>query len=98
MTNTEEEIHIVGQDIKIEVNHLKDQTGKDIWLFGGAELITTFINYGLVDELQLAVHPLLLGQGKPIFNDIKGQINLTLANTKTYSSGLVQLFYEFTRK
>lgn len=97
MKNTDDEIDIINHDIKTEVSRLKGQTGKDIWLFGGAGLITTFIKYRLVDELQLAVHPLLLGQGKPIFNDIKTQIDLTLTNTKTYSSGLVQLFYDFKK-
>jgi dihydrofolate reductase len=69
------------------------QPGKDIWLYGGASLITTFINLGLVDEFRLSVHPIILGEGKPLFIDIKQRVNLTIVNTKTFSSGVVQLIY-----
>jgi dihydrofolate reductase len=88
-------IHIINQDVEKEVRSIKDQKGKDIWLFGGTGLITTLINHGLVDELQLAVHPIILGQGKPLFKDIKERLELKLIDTTTYSSGLVQLFFEF---
>ena len=98
MKDTEDEIHIIDQDVEREVKPIKNQQGKDIWLFGGARLITTFINFGLVDEIQLAVHPLLLGQGKLLFKDIKEKFGLKLFDTKTYSTGLVQLFYEFVKK
>lgn len=77
---------------------IKNQTGKDIWLFGGAGLMETLISYELVDELHLAVHPLLLGQGKPLFEDINKKIEFKLIDTRTYSTGLVQLFYEFVKK
>ena len=98
MKSTEEEIHIINQDVEREVKLIKNQQGKNIWLFGGARLITAFLNFGLVDEMQLAVHPLLLGQGKPLFKDIKEKFGLKLFDTKTYSTGLVQLFYEFVKK
>jgi len=87
----------IDRNFKKEINLIKNQTGKGIWLFGGAKLITSLIDYGLVDELQLAVHPLLLGQGKPLFIDINKKIELTLIDTKTYSTGLVQLFYELVK-
>jgi dihydrofolate reductase len=84
----------VSQDLKNEINAIKEQKGKDIWLFGGARLISTLLNLGLVDELQLAVHPLILGGGKPLFEDIDGKKEFALIDTKTYPTGLVQLFYE----
>jgi dihydrofolate reductase len=95
---TEDKTKSVNRDVNKEISSIKNQTGKDIWLFGGAGIITTLINHGLVDELQLAVHPLLLGQGKPLFKDINGIIEFALIDTKTYSTGLVQLFYELVRK
>ncbi len=67
--------------------------GKDIWLFGGAELTTAFINAGMVDELWLSVHPILLGSGKPLFQGIDGRKHLKLVETKSYSTGLVSLKY-----
>lgn len=76
-----------------EVNKLKKKPGKDIWLYGGASLITSFIRFGLVDEFRLFVHPVVLGEGKPLFIDMKERLNLTLVDTKRFSSGVVQLCY-----
>ena len=84
---------IVSDNLEPEVQRIRRLPGKDIWLFGGAGLTTAFINLDLVDELQLAVHPLLLGAGKPLFQNLSHAIPWTLTNTLSYSSGLVQLFY-----
>ena len=83
----------INDHIREEVIKLKNQPGKDIWLYGGASLITTFINLRLVDEFRLSLHPVILGEGKPLFNDIKQRLNLKLVNTRTFSSGVVQLVY-----
>ncbi|MBP2078646.1 dihydrofolate reductase family protein [Oceanobacillus polygoni] len=83
----------INENILEEVNKLKSKPGKDIWLYGGANLITTFVNLGLVDEFRLSVHPIVLGEGKPLFVDIKKSFNLRLVNSRTYSSGVVQLIY-----
>ena len=48
----------------------------------------------LVDELMLSVHPVLLGSGKPLFEDLESGKKLKLTNSITFSSGLVQLFYD----
>lgn len=84
---------LIKGDIKTEVEKIKKEKGKDIWLFGGAGLTTSLLNLGLVDELALAVHPILLGGGKLLFSNIKDRINLTLFDTKTFSTGLVSLTY-----
>jgi dihydrofolate reductase len=76
-----------------EVRPIIDSPGKDIWLFGGAELTTAFINAGLVDELWLSIHPILLGSGKPLFQNINGRKQLKLTESKTYETGLVSLKY-----
>ena len=89
---------LIRGNIKTEVEKIKNEKGKDIWLFGGASLTTSLINLELVDELSLAVYPILLGGGKPLFNNIKDRINLILADTKTYSTGLVSLTYNLARK
>jgi dihydrofolate reductase len=94
LTETKDEnTIIIGEDVAATVNKIKNEEGKDIWLFGGASLVTTFMNEGLVDELMLAVHPILLGNGKPLFNGIQQRIKLHLSDVKTFSSGLVQIFY-----
>lgn len=84
---------IIGVDIEKEVDEIINEAGKNIWLFGGANLITTFMNLNLIDELMISVHPLILGKGKPLFIDIQNRRKLKLIDSKTFSTGLVQLFY-----
>jgi dihydrofolate reductase len=84
---------LIKGDIKTEIEKIKKEKGKDIWLFGGAGLTTSLMNFGLVDELSLAVYPILLGDGKSLFNNIKDRIKLKLVGSKTYSTGLVSLHY-----
>lgn len=88
----------INDNIFEEVTTLKNKPGKDIWLYGGASLITTLINLGLVDEFRLSVHPVILGEGKPLFTDIKQRLNLKIVNTRTFSSGVVQLIYHLSGK
>ncbi|WP_342433209.1 dihydrofolate reductase family protein [Neobacillus sp. FSL H8-0543] len=90
---TDNGVSFINENILEEVNKLRSQPGKDIWLYGGASLITTFINLGLVDEFRLSVHPVILGEGKPLFVDIKQRLKLKLVHTRTFSSGVVQLIY-----
>ncbi|MEK3934709.1 dihydrofolate reductase family protein [Sporosarcina sp. FSL W7-1349] len=87
----------INDNILEEVNNIKKKPGKDIWLYGGSSLITTFINLGLVNEYRLSVHPVVLGEGKPLFVDIQQRLNLTLVQTRTFSSGVVQLCYQIQR-
>ena len=82
----------ISTDVVSQVEKIKNQPGKDIWLYGGAKLITTFIENGLVDEYMISVHPTALGAGKPLF-DISARLNLVLAGTKVFKSGVVQLIY-----
>ncbi|MDQ7862833.1 dihydrofolate reductase family protein [Peribacillus frigoritolerans] len=91
--STDNNVTIINDDIVEEVNKIKNKPGKDIWLYGGSSLITSFIRLGLVDEFRLSVHPVILGEGKPLFVDIKERLNLNLVNTKSFSSGVVQLCY-----
>ncbi len=84
---------IINDNIVEEVNKLKKEPGKDIWLYGGAGLITAFMNLGLVDEYRLSVHPVILGAGRPLFVDINQRQELKLVDSRRFSSGVVQLCY-----
>jgi dihydrofolate reductase len=84
---------LIRGDIRSEVEKIKKQQGKDIWLFGGAGLTTILMNLKLIDEVHLAIHPIILGGGKPLIRDISERVNLKLINTKTFSTGLVSLKY-----
>lgn len=86
---------LVNGDLAREANKIKNEPGKDIWLYGGASLTASLINLGLVDEMALAVHPLILGAGKPLFQQIPKRIPLQLISTQTYSSGLIMMSYKF---
>ena len=86
---------IINDDIKKNIEKIKHEPGKDIWLFGGASLTSSLLNLDLVDEMSLAIHPIILGSGKPLFSEIKKRIPLDLIDTKTYSSGLVIMVYSF---
>jgi dihydrofolate reductase len=84
---------LISGDLRNEIDAIKRSDGKDIWLFGGAELTTFFINEQLIDEYWLAVHPIILGSGKQLFNNIDGRKKLKLLDQRSYSTGLVSLRY-----
>lgn len=84
----------ISSAIPEKITQLKQQDGKNVWLYGGAKLITTFIQHGLIDVYRIAVHPTVLGAGKPLFQDLKERINLHLTEVNRFKSGMVQLIYE----
>ena len=76
-----------------EIRGLKQQSGKDIYAVGGAMLVSTLMNLGLIDEIQLLVNPLVLGGGKALFKDVKDRHTLKLVQAKPLKSGKVSLIY-----
>ncbi len=93
LTEVKEEVILINGDIKKKVEKIKKEKGKDIWLFGGAELISLLMNLHLVDEIILAVHPVILGSGKALFSEIKERTWLMLTDHKIYPNGLAFLIY-----
>lgn len=65
-----ENTFLMSGDIVSKVKEIKRQPGKDIWLFGGASVTTTFLNEQLIDEMWLGLVPIVLGAGKPLFQNI----------------------------
>ncbi|WP_316811661.1 dihydrofolate reductase family protein [Pedobacter heparinus] len=84
---------LIAENSIAEAGRIKEQPGKDIWLYGGALLTAAMMKAGLVDELWLSVHPILLGSGKPLFHEQNSRSQLTLLDSKTYETGLVSLRY-----
>lgn len=84
----------IWSNIKEEVQKIINQPGKNIWLYGGGKLTTEFINAGLIDIYRLAVHPIILGSGKPLFSEIKSRVRLKNPKTIISKSGVVLLSYE----
>ncbi|RYZ78350.1 MAG: dihydrofolate reductase [Proteobacteria bacterium] len=84
---------LVSGDSLLEAQRIKNTPGKDIWLFGGASLNEAMMDAGMVDELWLSVHPILLGGGRQLFSERKHRSQLNLLESKTYETGLVSLRY-----
>ena len=72
---------------------LKTQPGADMAL-GGADLAAAFMRHDLIDEFWLYVHPVVLGQGKPLFPPSAATINFKLDQTRTFGNGVVLLRYQ----
>jgi len=83
---------VIKDHLTDEVEKIKNAPGKDIWLYGGSDLISTFMKLNLIDEYRLSIHPILLGEGKPLFTDTN-RLGLKLIKVNTYPSGVVQLIY-----
>lgn len=84
---------LIKNNIKEEINNLKNMPGKDMVMFGGADIASTFIQMNLVDEYQIFVNPVVLGQGTPLFKDIKEKLPLKLLKTQSFRCGNVLLSY-----
>jgi len=89
---------INSADFEARVEEIRNQAGSNIWLFGGASLVSTFIDQGLITEFMLSVHPIILGGGKPLFTGSKDRVELILLSSEQFSSGLVQLRYAIKPK
>jgi dihydrofolate reductase len=83
----------INTNLKERILEIKQQVTGDIWLYGGGNLITSIANLGLIDEFRLAVHPVILGKGKPLFQDIEKRIGLQLVDARPSKSGVVLLTY-----
>lgn len=84
----------ISENIAEKMGEMKKEPGKNIWLYGGASLIATFVDLGLVDEYRLSIHPVILGEGKPLFSPAKQRVGLKLMKMNRFTSGVVQLCYQ----
>lgn len=97
LKNTEwDSAKLATKEIEKVVLELKQQSGKDI-LVGSRSLIIQLINFKLIDEFQICIHPLIEGKGLPLFEKIKDRTILKLIKTKIFNSGAIVLYYEPTR-
>jgi dihydrofolate reductase len=77
-----------------EVARLKQQPGKDILIFGSANLSATLMQHGLIDEYRLGISPLVLGGGNPLFKPSPQRLKMKLLEARRLKSGCVILRYE----
>lgn len=90
-------VTLVSRNAAALVRALKEEeTGKGIYLCGGAELATSLLTEGLIDDLTVKLNPSLFGSGIPLFTEVIKQTPLTLINSKTYNTGVVLLQYRIS--
>jgi len=87
------DVTIVGDNVKQTLTDLRKQPGKDIWLFGGGLLFRSLLEMGLVDTVEVALIPVLLGDGIPLLPPPFTKTSLKLTGDKIYKSGIVGLEY-----
>ncbi|KAB2964311.1 MAG: dihydrofolate reductase [Thermoanaerobaculia bacterium] len=90
----DENVTFVAEDVEEFARNLRLRPGKDVWLIGGGELARAFFEKNLIDELQLFVHPILLGSGLPLFLPRQGDLPWRLLRSRPFPNGLVELHYE----
>lgn len=84
---------LIKGDVMAEIAKLKAQPGKNIAISGSGTLVQSLLHNNLLDELQLLVHPVVVGKGKRLFTD-DAQKALKLVDSKTFSTGVVYLTYQ----
>jgi dihydrofolate reductase len=92
--NNEQDVEYIDTNIQDFVTSLTQSIGKDIWLLGGGEIVSVLLNAGLVNEIILSIHPIILGTGIPLLRNIQKEVNLKLENSLSFESGLMQLCYK----
>ncbi|MGE5172681.1 MAG: dihydrofolate reductase family protein [Betaproteobacteria bacterium] len=89
---------LVKDNIVEEIKKMKQMPGKNMTLLGSGSIATHFEERGLIDEYQIMVDPVVLGDGTPIFKGIKHKLDLKLTTTRTFKSGVVLLCYQPAHK
>jgi dihydrofolate reductase len=84
---------LIKDNVAEEIARLKQQPGKDIGIVGSGTLVRSLLNNGLLDELGLMVHPIILGRGKRLFEEGGDQKALELVDSKTFGTGVLYLTY-----
>lgn len=87
------DVTLVAGDVEGTVSALKARPGKDIWLFGGGVLFRSLVEVGLVDTVEVAIIPVLLGGGVSLFPPPSERVELALSRHRAYPTGIVSLEY-----
>ena len=93
-----ENTRLIKENIKEEITTLKNQSGKDLYLFGSAELASVFIKMKLIDEFRIMINPVAIGQGKALFVDLHNDLHFRLLKTRKFISGNILLYYEIIKR
>jgi dihydrofolate reductase len=89
---------IINDNLSERINEIKQQADSEILLFGSPTATHSLIQQNLIDGYWLFVNPIILGQGIPLFADIKDKIKLKLLTTRQFTSGVTELNYTVDRQ
>ncbi len=84
---------LVNEDALLEISRLRQQAGKDWFIFGSGNLVSYLTQNCLIDEYRLMINPVILGGGRTLFTGIQNRLDLDLLNTRTFRSKNVLLTY-----
>src|SRR4051794_12574138 len=87
-------VTVISENVDTTVAALRAETGANIWLFGGGSLFASLLAADLVDDIELAIMPVLLGGGVPLLSPGAPRSRLNLTRSHTSPSGIVNLCYE----
>ena len=90
-------VQFITEDATVFVESLRLERGGDIWLVGGGQLFSSLLEAELVDEIMLAIHPVILGDGIPLFLSGLGTVPLRLDEVQSFETGLVMMSYRVER-
>ena len=85
---------IVSDGVEQKIRELKQKPGKNIVIYGSANVVQGLTRMGLIDEYQLLVHPVFLGDGKPLFRNMEKPVDLKLVKAQTFANGVTLHCYE----
>jgi dihydrofolate reductase len=87
------DVTIIGAGVETALRALRANAQKDVWLFGGGELFRRLLDAGLVDSVELAIEPVILGGGVPLVRDALRRQQLRLVGHRISKVGVVRLDY-----
>ena len=84
---------LISDDVEAQIAALKQQEGRDIAMSGSAVLVEWLLGHGLLDELRLMLHPIVVGRGRRLFADGPASTALELVESRTFETGVLDLTY-----
>jgi dihydrofolate reductase len=85
---------LLNGDLEDEVRKLKSESADDIVILGSGSIVSQLAQAGLIDEYQMIFNPIVLGQGRTMFETVKDRLNFKLTNTRSFKNGNVVLTYQ----
>jgi dihydrofolate reductase len=85
---------LVKDDIVSEIRKMKDEPGPGMVILGSGSIVSQLTPHGVIDEYQIVVTPVILGEGRTMFYGVKDELNLKLTKTRAFRNGNVLLCYE----